>query len=128
MHGQQNIESFEEYFWVKQSAEMTTLKTTALRYFKTSGTTHPTTERLISEEPNVHVLHFWVSGNCMRRLWETRVKRWRQKAVDREEWESAIQESKALQGHRAKNKVKYDMHGISASNRNAYASLCNHII
>ena len=31
----------------------------------------------------------------------------------REEWESAIQESKALQGHRAKNKVKYDMHGIS---------------
>ena len=49
----------------------------------------------------------------MRRLWETRVKRWRQKAVDREKWESAIKEPKALQGHRAKNKVKYDMHGIS---------------
>jgi hypothetical protein len=25
---------------------------------KTSGATHPTTERLISEEPNVHVPHF----------------------------------------------------------------------
>jgi hypothetical protein len=33
--------------------------------------------------------------------------------VDREEWEKAIKESTALQGHRAKNKVKYDMHGIS---------------
>jgi hypothetical protein len=49
----------------------------------------------------------------MHREWETRVKRWRQKAVDREEWTSAIKESRALQGLRAKNKVKYYIHGIA---------------
>jgi hypothetical protein len=31
-------------------------------------------------------------------LWEMKVKRWRQKAVDREEWVAVIKEAKALQG------------------------------
>jgi hypothetical protein len=31
-------------------------------------------------------------------LWEMKVKRWRQKAFDREEWASVIQEAKALKG------------------------------
>jgi hypothetical protein len=31
-------------------------------------------------------------------LWEMKVKRWRQKAVEREEWASATREAKALRG------------------------------
>ena len=31
-------------------------------------------------------------------LWEKKVKRWREKAVDREEWASVIKEAKALRG------------------------------
>jgi hypothetical protein len=31
-------------------------------------------------------------------LWEVKVKRWRQKAVDREEWASVIDETKAVRG------------------------------
>jgi hypothetical protein len=31
-------------------------------------------------------------------LWEMMVKRWRQKAVDREEWVSIIKEAKAIRG------------------------------
>ena len=31
-------------------------------------------------------------------LWEMKVKRWRQKAVDREEWASVIKETKVVKG------------------------------
>jgi hypothetical protein len=31
-------------------------------------------------------------------LWEMKVKRWREKAMEREEWASVIKEAKALRG------------------------------
>jgi len=39
----------------------------------------------------------WLEG-VEKDLWEMRVKRWRQKAVDREEWASVIMEAKAHRG------------------------------
>ena len=33
-----------------------------------------------------------------RDLWEMKVKRWRQKAVDREEWAFVIKETEAVRG------------------------------
>jgi hypothetical protein len=35
---------------------------------------------------------------AVKDLWEMKVKRWRQKAVDREEWASTNKEAKALRG------------------------------
>jgi hypothetical protein len=34
-------------------------------------------------------------------LWEMKVKRWQQKAVNREEWLSMIRRSRLTEGHRA---------------------------
>lgn len=39
-----------------------------------------------------------MDGRCGEDLRETKVKRWQQKAVDREEWTSIIKEAKALGG------------------------------
>jgi hypothetical protein len=39
-----------------------------------------------------------MDGRCGEDLRETKVKRWRQKAVDREEWPSIIKEAKTLRG------------------------------
>jgi len=37
-------------------------------------------------------------GDVAKDLWEMKVKRWRQKAADREEWASVIKEAKAVRG------------------------------
>jgi hypothetical protein len=45
---------------------------------------------------------------------EMKVKRWRQKAVDREEWESVIREAKALRGPQSQGVSKYQSYGMGS--------------
>jgi hypothetical protein len=39
-----------------------------------------------------------MAGRCGEVMWEMKVRRWRQKAVDGEEWALVIKEAKALRG------------------------------
>jgi hypothetical protein len=46
-------------------------------------------------------------GDVLKDLREIKVKRWRQKIVDREEWASVIREAKAVRGPQSQKASKY---------------------
>jgi predicted transposase YbfD/YdcC len=58
-------------------------------------------------------------------LREMKVKRWRQKAVGREEWASVVKEAKAVEGRSAESWVREDFLNWHQDNKNDEISSAN---